>query len=94
MSTSVDLSHVRAQVEILKYVKAQQAKLKELEKEARSVIEEALGGHETGKLDGSTVVTWKFGKANRLNQGLLKQKYPEVAAECTQLNQTRTFTVS
>lgn len=94
MSTSVDLSAVRAQVEILQYVKAQQAKLKELETEARGIIEEALGGHENGKLDGHTVVTWKHGKANRLDQKALKHDHPELIAEYTRPSATRTFTVA
>lgn len=92
--SDVDLAIVRAQVEILQYVKTQQARLKEIEAGARAMIEEALGGNEIGKLDNRTVVTWKHIKSYKLNQSYLKHKFPAIHAECCEISESRRFEVS
>ncbi|AXH46896.1 hypothetical protein I5G67_gp058 [Mycobacterium phage Aminay] len=88
-----DISAVRQHVEILKYVKAEKAKLTEIESAARAVVEEALGDDETGAIDGEPVVRNKFVKSNRLDQKLLKSLHPEIAAECMAVSESRRFEV-
>ncbi|AER26351.1 hypothetical protein FIONNBHARTH_60 [Mycobacterium phage Fionnbharth] len=88
-----DLSHVRQHVELLRHVKAEKAKLSEIEKAARAVVEEALGDAEEGTIDGQPVVRNKFVKSNRLDQKLLASLHPEVLAECKTVIESRRFEV-
>lgn len=88
-----DLESVRASVEILQYVKARRAELKELEERHRPIVEEVLGNDEIGRLNGKTVVTYKHIKSRRLNQQTLKTDYPDVAEHCTETVESRRFEV-
>lgn len=72
----MDLDRCRHNVEVLQYVKKQQAKLKELEEVNRAAIEEAMGHNEIGELDGKVVVTWRHTKSRRFNQSEHKAKEP------------------
>lgn len=89
--TNVDLNHVRDQVQILKWAKARIAEVKELEKNARDAIEEALGNNDIGQLDGETVVTWTTHKKRQFQQAKLKEEHPELVEQYTELIEARTF---
>ncbi len=58
---------------------------------ARAEIEEALGNAEIGTVDGVAKITWKRGKTRRLDQRMLKERFPEVHSACVVEQQTRTF---
>lgn len=59
---------------------------------ARAEIEDALGDNELGvDAEGNELVSWKFTKANRLNQGKLKAAHPDLVAEFTELTESRRF---
>jgi predicted phage-related endonuclease len=88
---SKDLEPLRAQVAILRFVKAKKAELALLESNARAAIEELLGDDEEGTLDGAAAVRWKTLKRTSLNQKLLKELHPEVAAECQDTTEVRRF---
>lgn len=88
-----DLSEVRAHVEILQYVEKQKAKLKELEGQARTIVEQKMGGHDTGILDGEVVITWSHYKENRIDSKALREAHPELAASYTNANARRRFEV-
>ena len=90
---ATDLNELRRHVEVLKAVKAEKARLAEIEAEARAAVEDALGGDEVGELDGREVVRWKHIKSNRLDQALLKRMWPEAVAECTAVAESRRFEV-
>ncbi len=94
---TTDLSSVRAQVEILQFCRSERAKLAaridELEAGAKAAIQEAMGGDDTGTLDGATVITWKTSKRTSLDQKLLKSLHPEVFAECMATSEVRRFEV-
>lgn len=92
MST-VDLSDVRGSVELLKWAKAQQAKLKEVEANARAAIEEKMGEAEIGTLDGEDVISWSHFKKRQLDQKALREKHPELVEEYTNLVESRQFKV-
>jgi predicted phage-related endonuclease len=88
-----DLSKVRAHVEILQYVKARMAELKEMQALSRAEVEEALGDNEVGELDGKLVITFKSYEVTRLDQGMLKADYPEIDAACRKTKDERRFEV-
>lgn len=88
-----DLESVRAQVEILRMVKESQKKLKALEADARAAVEDAMGNHEQGSLDGQIVVTWTTHKKRQFQQAELKDAHPEVIESYTRLVEARTFKV-
>lgn len=90
---SVDLTPVRHFVEVLEYVRAEKARLTELEKAARTEIEAVIGDEQAGDLDGHTVITWETTKRTALSQSVLKRDYPDVAAACMGTTEVRRFLV-
>lgn len=90
---ATDLTELRQQIEILRAVKQEKARLADIEAAARAAVEEALGGDEVGELDGREVIRWKHIKSNRLDQKLLEKLYPEAAAECRAVVESRRFEV-
>ena len=89
--SSVSLDHIKAHVDILKFVAAKEAELKEMKERSRAAVEEALGSNELGTIDGEPVVRWSHQKVNRLNQKALKSDHPEIVAEYTEANAQRRF---
>lgn len=92
-STETDLDVVRANVEVLVYVKARMAELKEMQALSRAVVEEALGDNEIGMLDGKPVISFKHLKVRRIDQEALKEEFPEIAEHCTKTFAQRRFEV-
>jgi len=92
MST-VNLDDKRVQIEVLKWAKARRKEIDDIEREARDVIENALGDNEAGTVDGDVVVTWKTGKRRALNQKALKENHPEIVEEFTDTTVVRRFVV-
>lgn len=90
---TVDLTALKAHLDILRYCRNKEAEIKELAASSRAAIEEALGDNEIGTLDGRTAVRWKFIKTNRLNQKKLKEDRPEIVAEYTEASESRRFEV-
>ncbi|AAD17621.1 hypothetical protein TM4_54 [Mycobacterium phage TM4] len=88
-----DISSVKGHVDLLRYVKAEKAKLKEIEDAAKAAVEEALGGDDEGTIDGEVVVRRKRIKSNRLDQKLLKSLHPEAHAECMSMSESTRFEV-
>lgn len=89
----VQLDAARHWVEVLVHVKAEKAKLAELEKTAKAEIQNAMGDRAIGVLDGHAVVKWSSVKRTALSQTLLKKLHPEVAAECMETTEVRRFEV-
>lgn len=87
----MDLDELRAQVELLRYVKEKKAELKVIEENARAAIEAALGDHDEGSLDGEPVIRWRFHKRTALDQKLLKEVFPDVFEECRRTTEVRRF---
>ena len=91
--STADLSHLRAQVEILRAIKSKKAELKELEEHARSAVESALGDADIGIIDGEPVVTWKFHKRTALDQRVLKASFKDVYDVCLRTSEVRRFEI-
>lgn len=90
---TVDLSALRGQIAAYKAIDAQMKVLADNKATLRADIEQALGDHEIGQLDGHTVATWKRSKRNALNQSALRKDHPELVAEYTTATEVRTFKV-
>lgn len=89
----MDLSKIRANVEILKFCKVKMAEIKEMQALSRALVVEALGDNEVGELDGQLVVTYRHTQTRRLDQALLKEKYPDIYDECCTINESRRFEI-
>lgn len=97
----MDLSDHRHAVSVLQFVEREREKLaererelKEIEADALAEIQEALGKSvEEASLDGKPVVVWRKGSQNRLNQKLLRERFPEIYAVCKTQVETRTWKV-
>lgn len=88
---AVPIDALKAQFALLQYAKEKRAELAEIEANAKSAIQSALGDAEAGTIDGRIAVTWKFTKRRAIDQGLLKQNYPEVAEQCMSVSESRRF---
>jgi len=91
--SAVNLDHLRAQVEILKWAKSRKKEIADVEASARAAIEEALGDNEAGTVDGELAVTWKAQKRRALNQKALKEEHPELVESYYETTETRRFEV-
>lgn len=91
VAKSADLAEVEHFISVLQYVKREREKLNDLEKEARSVVEEALGDAEVGKVGDRKVVTWKYRSRTALVQKKLKENFPSVYDACVEEQQVRYF---
>lgn len=80
-------------VTILRNAKAQAGKWQEIADTARRQLEQTLGEHDTGTVDGTPVVRWTHVKSNRLDVALVKASYPEVYATCQTVSTSRRFTL-
>lgn len=89
----VDLDNLRAQLELLRFVKDKRAELKQIEETAKDAIQAELGDNDEGTLDGHVVVTWKTHKRKALNQKLLREMYPDIYESCKDTTEVRRFEV-
>lgn len=87
----VNLDGLKAQLAILEHCRTKKAELAELETQAKSAIQNALGDREYGTVDGRIACTWKIVRRKTLDQKLLQQRHPEVAEECTVTAESRRF---
>lgn len=90
---STDISHLRAQVEILRWARQKKAEIAELEHNAKEAIQAAIGDDDTGTIDGDEAVTWKTHKRRSLDQSYVKNRYPDVYAEAQTVSEIRRFEV-
>lgn len=90
---AVDLAAVRAQVELLIWVKSRIAELKEIEKAAREQIEDAMGGSDTGLLDGEIAITWGTHKRTSFDQKAFRDAHPELFESFKTTSEVRRFEI-
>ncbi|AZG43478.1 hypothetical protein [Gordonia insulae] len=84
---TTDLDTVRDAVAALKAIDSQMRALTETKTSLQNDIKEAMGAAEVGKLDGHTVVTWKYTKKpERFNVTAFRRDYPALAEQYTELN--------
>lgn len=95
-----ELEPYAPQLGILQLVERERRNIKErldalekLEADALAVIQEAMGQEEQAVYRKQPVVKWKKTSQKRLNQGLLKERYPDIHEECKTEISFRTFTV-
>lgn len=92
MSTA-DLTSVRASVEILQLCRQRIAEFNELAKTHRGIIEEAMGQHDVGLVDGEPVVHWSHYKENRFDQSAFGAEYPDLLEQFKAAKEKRRFEV-
>ncbi len=93
MSNVADLTAVQHFVDVLKHVKTETARLNDMAAHAREEIESALGDKEIGVIGGKQVVSYVRSDRNVVSVRLLKERYPEIADECTETGTVRRFLV-
>jgi predicted phage-related endonuclease len=91
--TEINLAPVRAHIEVLRYVKTQKAKLKELEDAARAAVEDAMGSHDVGILDGEPAVHWTHFKEQRFDSSAFRDDNPELYEQYRTARPKRRFEV-
>lgn len=89
-----DLNDVRAQVEILRWCKTRRAEIKELEDQAKAVVQAAMGDDDTGTIDDQPAITWKAHKRTALDQSYLKKQFSDIYQECLTTSEVRRFEVN
>lgn len=79
-TASVELDDLAPHIELLRTVEDQLARLKN-----------RLGENETGTVNGVPVVTYRSTLRITLSQRLVKELHPEVARQCGEITEVRTF---
>lgn len=95
MSNRVELSE-EAQLALDKLAAARRqiAHLKDVEVQARAVIEAELGDtYDAGTINGVDAVTWKTIKSNRFDVAAIKKQLPELHALFTKVTESRRFEI-
>lgn len=93
MTDTVNLNGLKAQLAIIQHCKQKRAELDELEANAKAAIQAALGEAEVGTIDGRVAVRWTTVRRNTIDQKLLKQRHPDIAAEVMTVSESRRFTI-
>lgn len=90
---TVDLEPVRTHFERWLWARDRKDNYARIEKEAREQLEEFIGDNQIATLDGKPVITWKWSnpKNGRLDQKMIREQYPDIAAICTTKEPSRSF---
>ena len=81
-------------IDLMKTAQQDKARAQEIIDRCRELIEEALGDHEAGTIDGHVAVTWKHVTSRRLNQAAVKQHLDDATLEqCMTTTTSRRFTI-
>lgn len=88
---AINIDAMKANLAILRHCREKKAEIAELEANAKSAIQAALGEHEAGIIDGQIAVTYKTVRRSTIDQKLLKQRHPDIAAECMTVSESRRF---
>lgn len=83
-----DLSH---DIELLRIVEDELARLNSLKSTLRGMLKNRLGDVETGTVNGLPVLTWKLTYRVALIPKLVKQLHPEIVHDCEDILPVRTF---
>jgi len=82
MTTPVPLDNIKTIVDNWRTARAKEAEWKQAKEELAAVIAQCIGDHEIGTIDGVPALSLKALEENRLNYNLLKQRHPDIYAEC------------
>lgn len=92
-ATVVALDDFAEQLRLLRQTNEQLVALGKLQTTIQRKIKSVLGDAETGTLAGQPAVTWKRTLRVAVSQKLLKQQYPEIVGEISDITEVRTFKV-
>ena len=95
MSNRIELSdNAKKALDRLTAARRQISYYKDVESEARAVIEAELGdAHDAGTVNGVDAVIWKTIKSNRFDSSALKKDFPDLHALFTKTTESRRFEV-
>ena len=93
MNEHADLTPVAADLAAYRELDTQIKALKEIQATLRGRIEDAMGDHELGLIDGEPAAMYKFVKSRRFDQKAFKAAHPDLAAEYVTVSESRRFTV-
>lgn len=87
------LDEQAALIASLRRIKARQTRLSKERKEHEAVIKALLtsANVEVGTVGGVAVVSFSSSLRVALDQSLLKARYPEIAKECAEISEVKTF---
>lgn len=83
------LDELADKVAQLRRLRARQDRLASERVDLEHAIKAALGECESGTIDGVEVVTWRRAKRAAVSLALVRERFPEVAAECTEMTEVR-----
>jgi predicted phage-related endonuclease len=92
-SDTVALDEVAPIVDLLRQVKAKQDKLSAVRTSLERALKDVMGRAQVGTLAGRPAVTWKTSLRITVVQSQLKERYPQVALDCQDITEVRTFKV-
>lgn len=88
---AIELDDLAAHLELLRTVEDQLARLKTLRGDLQRKVKTRLGDVEVGTVNGVPVVTYRRTLRITLSQRLVKELHPQVARQCEEISEVRTF---
>jgi predicted phage-related endonuclease len=89
----IPVDELSEHIELLRQVARKIEGLTSLRTELQSKIKNKLGDAETGTVAGRPVVTWKRTLRVAVSQKLLKERFPEIVSDVSDITEVRTFKV-
>ncbi|CRK55461.1 hypothetical protein [Alloactinosynnema sp. L-07] len=92
-SDAVALDAIAEQIALLRKTGEKIAKFTKIQSELQRAVKARLGAVEVGTIDGRPVVTWKTTLRVAVSQKILKERYPDLVGEVSDITEVRTFKV-
>jgi hypothetical protein len=86
---TAELDDMADSIAVMNACRTRIAELKEVSDQHRALVEERMGSEEVGTIDGQPVITWKYYKQRRFNQGAFSAANPELVESYRETTETR-----
>lgn len=88
----VELDGLAGAIDELRDVRAELAEIEARRDRLENMVKDAIGNRgEFGTIGGDVVASWRKQLSKRIDTALLREKYPEIAEECTTETSSRRF---
>ncbi|BAH52261.1 hypothetical protein [Rhodococcus opacus] len=81
----------RAHYELWKWARAEQARLKTIETNARAALETEIGGDAEAVVDGAPVISWTPVKSSKFDQSAFAKDHPDLFEQYKRTSESRPF---
>jgi hypothetical protein len=93
LDKSVALDEIKHVWQALLQARSQAARFAQLRDSLQKIVQNHMGSADFGLIDGIPVASYKRSVRIFVSQQLVKERHPEIAADCEDITEVRTFRV-